>query len=247
MAEEPIADVHVPQGPTSLQGDETFSLLNFVGDRLREAIAAIPEHILDIEEKQLKDAVKPTQVDHSLRVSFWREYEKVVWTGAGKITSISVFAGICSNSYWYNKFLKNPRKVAWLVRPLQAYTREMESILHRGTERLWELMEIPIKVQGKFSARNAEILLKTIKQVEDRVKGMAVQRKESKTLRVNLSAKSPQAVEGNDAMEARIRQLEAELGEMPATPFVPAPVAALPPVPESIVLSAARVLAEVAT
>jgi hypothetical protein len=233
-----VFEGEVPAGPSSIRGDETFSLLNFVADAVREAVLRLPEEYLIMTENQLKKEAKPTRTDYALRVSFWREFDKIFWRdGKRKIVSLHVYAGICTDTYFYDRFLKNPRKVAWLVRPQQTYAKEMEAILARVTERLWEIVDIPIRDRkGNVSSRNADILLRAAQMIENRVKGMAIQRIEEKSLRLNVTAKpGPQTIETVEAMEAKIRVLEAELGPHEAANRVDVVIAdhpALPPARE---------------
>jgi hypothetical protein len=195
---------------------DPFSLVNMVSERLKELILLLPEELFLLSERDLKNRFRPTSTDYALRVSFWREFERAAVRGKGKIQCTAVFAGICSEAYFFNKFITNEAKLAWMVRPLQTYQREMEAILARGTERLWELIEIKIKDgKGKIDPKLADILLKTITVVENRVKGMAVQRTEQKSLNVNLGSgeKVSRALESMDDIEQRIKLLEVEVGE----------------------------------
>ncbi len=205
--------------------NDPYSLIAYCADAVAEAIMKIPEEMLDMPEHLLKRQATPTATDYALRVSFWREYEQTMTLGKPKITSLRVYVGICHERYFYGKFLGNPAKVAWMILPLQSYKKEMAAILHRGTERLWELIQMDIRLPAKkkgakrrVDARLAEILLKTIEKVENRVHGMAVQRQESKTLRVNVGGNhgSPRltaAIETEAQLMSRIRQLEGELSD----------------------------------
>lgn len=169
-------------------------------------------------EWEIKNKVKPTPTLYALRVSFWREFERVAWRGEKTVTPASVFGGICGETFFYNKVLKDQGLVAWMIRPVQGYQREMEAILHRCTERLWELIDLPIKnSKGQVDPRVAKIVLDVIGQVENRVKGMAIQRTEAKSLSVNVVTRSKlnAKMETVEALDQRIKQLEAELNETP--------------------------------
>lgn len=201
--------------PTSIRdGSDPKSLINMLTGKLRESVLMLKDELLLKSEGELRKAVRPTPTDHALRVSFWREFEKVMWRGTGNVQAKDVVGGICTEQYFYQKFMKDPRKVAWLVRPMQTYEKEMDAILHRCTERLWELVNIKIyNGKGKLDARAADVLLKAVTQVENRVKGMAVQRSEQRSLNVNVQTRS-KAVEGIETMSGldnRIKQLEAEV------------------------------------
>lgn len=169
--------------------ENPLGLLALTTGSLRAAIEAVPADMALMEERKLRERINPTPVDYSLRTSFWREYELAVRNRDSKIYAASIYAGICSDAYFYQKFLKDTDRVAWLLRPLQGYMKEIEAVLVRGTERLWELVEMDITTidkngDKKVDPRLASVMLEAIKMVENRAKGMAVQRSESKNLNV---------------------------------------------------------------
>lgn len=208
--------------------DRYQGLGSFVSEAVRTAISKVPLEYFELTEKELRGKAKPTPTDYALRVSFWREFEKVMLNGGqGVITNSKIFFGICHETQFYTRFLKLPAKVAWLVKPMQTYQKECEAVLARGTERLWELVELPIyNKKGLPDAKLAEIVLKTIKSIEDRVQGMAVQRQQR--VQVNVGAdSSPAALKGTesmDAIDARIKDLERQLklGGQPTRTDAPA-------------------------
>lgn len=222
----------VSERPYTIRDEsDSNSLIHYLSPKLKEAVLKLPDMFLEITENQLKRRCRPTPTDYSLRVSFWREFERAMWRGKGRITSAQIFAGICTDTYFYNYFLKNPSKLAWMIRPLQVYQKEMEAILHRCTERLWDLVNIEITNPRtkKVDPKLADIVLKTVTQVENRVHGMAVQRTEQKSMNVNVvtRSKANQNIETMDELDARINAIEAEIkeegGKLPAEdkPCVP--------------------------
>lgn len=207
----------VPERPYSIRDmDDHFSLINFLSDALKKSVLELPEEFLIMSETELKEKAHPTSTDYALRVSFWREFDKAMWKGTGKIVSASIYGGICSEQYFYKAFIRTEAKFAWMIRPMQQYQKEMEAILYRCTERLWELIEIPLKdSKGKMDPKRAEVLLKVVAQVENRVKGMAVQRSEARSLNVNVVTRSKpsQGIETMSSLDERIKQLQAEVDE----------------------------------
>lgn len=205
----------IPDRPYSVRDpDDSFSLINFLSDRLKDAVMALPEEMLLMTEAELKREATPTPTDYSLRVSFWREFERAMWKGSGKIVCAQIFVGICSDTYFYRNFITKPAKFAWMIRPMQVYKKEMEAILYRCTERLWELIEAPIQGKnGKIDPKMAEILLKTITSVENRVKGMAVQRSEQKNVNVNVvtRTKATQDIDTMASLDERIKELQKQM------------------------------------
>ncbi len=190
---------------------EQYSVINLVHGKLREAMLAVPQKFYDFTEGELRNMVKPTQVDYSLRVSFWREFEKCIQMRRGVLKAPEVYGGICTETYFYQRFLRNQKKVAWMCRPVQAYRKEMEAILARGTQRLWELVEMDIKdSDGTVNTKRGELLLKAIQEVANRTKGMATQKiqQESKTLRVNVNQPAKAQQESLEQMRQRLARLK---------------------------------------
>jgi hypothetical protein len=189
-----------------------FALVNMVSGKLRDAIMRVPLELRVMNEAELKSAVefKPTRADYALRTSFWREFDKAAALGRDRIVTSHIFAGIVTEPYFYQHFLEQPHRVAWLVLPQQTYSKEMEAILARGTERLWELMEMDVTdAKGKVDSRKAEVLLKVISEVKNRVKGMAVQRVNKQSVNLNLPAGNRAVpVQSMEELKKRLAELE---------------------------------------
>lgn len=183
-----------------------------VAKEIMDGLAAIPHQLVDLSEAELKAQCRPSSIDYALKTSFWREYAKCEQSG-GTFNARDVYGGITSVGYWRNHVLKNHFKLAWITRPAQVYEREVEALLYRGTERLWELMDMDIMNDDGFvDTRRGALLLETIKMVEQRAKGLAVQRVQA--LNVNVDANKPKKIEAVD-IDARIRELEAQLRSLP--------------------------------
>lgn len=195
---------------TKFADDHFYTL---VSKEFSDAIEGISPAVCELSEIELKSMVKPTPIDYALKTSFWREFQKVDASG-GVVTSRDVYGGISTPVYFRNHVLKNQFKLAWLCRPTQIYEKEVEALLTRGTERLWEIMEMDIyDDHGRVDVRRGSLVLETIKMVEQRAKGLAVQRVQSVNL--NIEQKSKPLVVGNDDIDKRIAELESELKRLP--------------------------------
>lgn len=202
-----IQQGYVPKPIVVFDESEAFSVVNMVTDKVAEAIKAVPEEWHAMSERELRAKVTITHTDNALRVSFWREYERAVGEGKNHIASRWIFSGICTEQYFY-KFLKNPKKVAWLVRPIQSYQKHMEVILNRGVERLEEMVEMDIRDKdGGISVRKAELLLKVVTEVGNRVKGLAVQKiqKDERRIVGHVDARTPRSLP-KEISEAQLRE-----------------------------------------
>ncbi len=212
-----------PSMPDALDDSSPYSLVRMVSPALRQAMLELPEDLDDLGEGELRQLVQPTTTDYSLRASFWREYEKQVRLGRERIQNVDVFGGICSAAY-FTRLIGTPNKVAWLIRPMQTYKREMEAILTRGNQRLWELINMDLcDPDGRINVRRGELFLKAYQEVGNRVKGMAVQRvKEDRRslsahVRVTRSEDSPRQVPRQSLGELRSRLKELEVSRVKPT------------------------------
>jgi hypothetical protein len=217
QSDEAVSFTKVVKRPTSTKDkSDPSSLYNILNNHLQKHMDLVTEDLLMISEADLKSRVKPTPTDYALRVSFWREFERIMARGTGKVIPSGIYGGICSEAYFNQKFIRNIEKFAWMVRPMQTYEREIEAILYRGTQRLWELIDINIykdPERTKVDPKLAEVLLKTIQQVENRAKGMAVQRSEQKSMNVNVNTDKPAIRVSNEAasIDKRLAELQNEL------------------------------------
>lgn len=203
-----------------LDKDNPFGVFSLLKGSMRQAIADLPDGMELLSERELRKQMKPTPTDYAIRTAFWRSYEETVSKEKTHMPTFMVFRGICSENYFYNKFLKDPWKVAWMVKPVQSYLREIESILLKGTERLWEIMEMDIMSVDKMTGREmvdskrAAVLLEAIKMVENRAKGLAVQRSESFIAQANIVSKPVGEVD-TVALEDRLKELTEKVHGVP--------------------------------
>lgn len=200
-----------PEELSQVKDSYSLDVMAMVEDRMATAIGMIPEAYISMTDKELFKTCNPSPIDYALRTAFWREYDRHYLNGSvGRIKTTDFCAGVCTPSYFYS-LIKRPATLLWIIKPKQTYHREMESILSRGIERLWEIIEIPIYDENqKVDHRLASIVLAAIKQVEDRVQGMAVQRTQSVIQNIN----TPQpALTGKsmDDLNKKIHELESAI------------------------------------
>ena len=193
--------------------DETF--LGHLSKDYLPFIEAIPEAIAELSETELKSLVRPKPMDYALKTSFWREYNKAEACG-GVISFRDVYGGISTPNYFKSHILSNNYRLAWLCRPTQIYEKEVEALLNRGTERLWELMEMDMyKDDGTLDVKKGYLVLDVIKMVEQRAKGLAVQRVQSVNVNLEGGRSVQQIPSTAEEIDQRIKELETELVKLP--------------------------------
>lgn len=227
--QEDATQVMPLDGPENIYDEnDEYSVVNLVSDRLAQAIKAVPPELFDLTEGELKSKVQPTQTEFQLRVSFWREFEHIFTKGRKKITTREVFGGICTEGHFY-RILSNPEKVAWLVKPLEAYDKQIEAIQHRMLDRLWRLSEMELEdSKGKLSPKRVDIFLKVFDRVNARKRAMVVKHmpapRGQKQLPPAPSPAPKQVVPSSIAsIKSRISELEAMKVATPVPPSEPSP------------------------
>jgi hypothetical protein len=204
-----------------LNPHQESSLLNVAPLKVVPLIMRVRESLPELavaSEDWLRKYLKPDERDERLRLSFWDEYN-IVTAGTYKrrMRLESILSGICNNNTWEKVYACNDKKLLWVLTPPKSYVQSMNYILHLGTERLSEIMSLPIKDEdGNVDHKAASLILKAFEMVDMRVKGGIIQKMqvEQKNLNVHVSAPSDlEAIRGIDdisKLEALSNKLEIE-------------------------------------
>ena len=204
-----------------LNPHQESSLLNVAPLKVVPLIMRVRESLPEIavaSEDWLRKYLKPDERDERLRLSFWDEYNLVTaGTYKRRMRLESILSGICNNNTWEKIYACNDKKLLWVLTPPKSYVQSMNYILHLGTERLSEIMSLPIKdEEGNVDHKAASLILKAFEMVDMRVKGGIIQKMqvEQKNLNVHVSAPSDlEAIRGIDdisKLEALSNKLEIE-------------------------------------
>lgn len=207
--------------------DNPLSLVNMLppamAASLDELLFTNPEYFeLDEQElyKYLKNENKqPTPTDNRLRLQFWYEYDQASRTGR-KITAAGIANGIVTKEYFTNRIIKSPSKLAWIMCPPTGYMVKANEALEFGLEQLRSILDLPETINGKPDYKLAEIKMKIVTLLDQRVRGAIVQKIESKEIRMNMNVSQRDVKKLAESMTAeemdvRIKKLQQEMGEQP--------------------------------
>lgn len=90
--------------------------------------------------KSLKEVGKPPNItDNVLRTKFWIEYQGAIMEGKS-IRPKQVFAGVCTEAYFYDLLKKRPEKVAWIMVPPINYQVQLDEALEFSTSKIREVL-----------------------------------------------------------------------------------------------------------
>ena len=181
---------------------------------------------LKLNEEELRSRFNVTVLDYELKQAFWREMA-LAQKQDRKMSDSNIFKGRCSSAYFYNKFMPDSSRLAWVMHPVSSYEEKIESILDSTVKRYNEILKMDITTQKKrfvedsdgkvkreyytdVDPKKALVLLAAIKNIEDRVKGATLQKQ------LQIRTTEPSKFEGlaeinMAAVDERIKELEARI------------------------------------
>lgn len=191
------------------------AVVNLVPNRVREAIESVVQdypQYLEASEVNLYEILKPTELDDRLRLSFWKEYNRAQDNGIG-MKMANVYSPIMSMENFYHKVLKNPDRVAWMIKPPEEYMISLEASLNHGKNNLDKIMKMNLfDEQGNLKKNEASIFLKAYELLDNRVKGAVIQRIEQKTASLHVHQKVDQEELRKELDELRDKQAALDVG-----------------------------------
>jgi hypothetical protein len=175
--------------------DDSRSVLRLAPDTIRRRMAEMPDDVREMTEPELRKIISPTPQDRQIRLAFWNEYNRVQERYLPKMETIPIIQGIVSEDFFYNKYLSNPHRVAWVLQPPSSYTVRLQDMLHFGMEQLLETLAVPHIVGGKVNTKLLELKLKITAMADMRLNGAVTQKLqiEQKSMNYNVHARNTAA------------------------------------------------------
>lgn len=207
-----------PAGPQDIAVsdlDNPRSVINLVSPVVREAMKRVPEEFLSLNDKELENLSPQkafTVTDRRLRTAFWIEYGRAQ-DSMSSMNMAGIYGGICSRPYFYTNIMQDKVRLAYLLTPPQDYKVAMEEALSYGVDKIREILEMPLYDQntGRPDPKIADVILKAVALIDQRVKGAVVQRHQVHQLNQNVGAPKAQAPGGEAQTMAEIDRKLAEL------------------------------------
>jgi hypothetical protein len=189
------------------------SVLNLVtpviADSILQASRAKPELFL-MDEQTLRKVLSCndiTPTDSRLRMKFWNEYERAQSDG-NSMGVAYIISGVCTKPYFYDRYLRSPVKVAWMMCPPANYIVMAEEALSFGLSRMRDILEMDdTDAKGKPNVKLLELKVKITAMLDARVKGSVIQQ----SVQVQYDAghiKQAIGLETMEELDKRIKQLE---------------------------------------
>ncbi len=192
-----------------------------------KSLRSVTPEIMALGVDELKLHGKLTLTDEQLRIRLQSGFTSALKRGRN-LRDGDIFRGVCTATYYYHGFLKDPYKVAYALQPIVQYENKMEALLESAISRYKDLINMDItspkiitvldengkKVSKQvvdIDPKKAMVLLNVIKSVEERVKGSVLQKN------LNITAAEPKTEDGESAsldvsmVDKRIAELEHKL------------------------------------
>lgn len=202
------------------------SVVNLLPPKVREKVLKFneshPEYFNKPEDqlyKLLKDnCALPNQVEDTLRMKFWVEYERAQSLGLRAMNMSNISNGVVTYKYFFDLYMNLATRVAWLMCPPINYVSSMDEILHN----CWRTFSDAARMEFDPKDPDFKVLdykLKIFREVDARRNGVQVQRietkSESKILVGHVNATNEQDLE-RILREAKKRESELDGAIKPA-------------------------------
>jgi len=184
--------------------DDSRSVIRLAPEVIQRRMAEIPDDIRKMSEGELKKRIKPTPTDNQIRISFWLEYDRVQSRMLPQMETTMIIRGILSEDHFYDPYLKNYDRLAWVLIPPKSYTVKLSEMLETGLEQLRESLEIPHIENGKVNTKLLELKLKITAMMDLRMNGAIAQKVqiEQKNMNMNLAIRGSSA-DVSDLLESK--------------------------------------------
>jgi hypothetical protein len=160
-------------------------------------VALVYSELLLSEEARILAFCKPDERDQRLRLTFWDEYG-LACAQKRLMRYQAVMWGNIGPEVWDQVYMKDRKKILFMITQPSSYSSSMRRILDIGVKRLHEIMELPILLKnGSPDNKAIAQILKAFQLVDSRVKGSVVQRMQvdQRTLNINADASPKQAAQ----------------------------------------------------
>lgn len=181
--------------------------------KFREALEGIKPEILEMTIDELEETRNFSDIDYLLRKNLWKQVDLAIKSGFEELTTVSIYGSICSQQA-FDKVIKNPHRLAWLLMHPQEDIDQMRSLLSMGISRLRkDFMTMPM------NERTAGHFLKAIDLLMNRVHGPVAQKIEAKHAHLNMNKPIATQLDTPHDVIARLDELKEKLLPKEVTPI----------------------------
>jgi len=200
-----------------------YDLTRNVPSTFKERYDEILPEIKDLSEQELETHFKPKLELYQIKNNLWKEIEEKHLDPNKKVTLSSISLNICTLTT-LTKYINNPYILAWFMTPMANYDIASKAVLAKAVKRYDDLINMDITTVRRYKdsdgevqtvtivdSKKAEVLLKTIQNIENRVLGTAVQKNINLTSDLDKVNDDVKIEFDMDKVNDRIKELEEKL------------------------------------
>lgn len=173
----------------------------------RAVAESLPPELVEMSIEELQAIRKPTEVDYFMKKNLWKQAELAQKGAISTITAASVFKGVCTETNFLTRVIKNQARIAWLLSPPQ---EDLDRATFGFQVGLTNLIKF---VSKEPTAETAGAFLKAMEMLWNRVHGPVaqIQKIDKRSAHVNLNKPmAPSPVEGAGS---RLEELKSKILE----------------------------------
>jgi len=167
------------------------------GEKIVKNILAVPEYVREMDLGELEEGFNPSYNLYQLKLVFWKKFYEA---SQRKLTFElnDVIRESRVTPYLFNKTLKDPIALWWLLSPTADYEDQMEALLYKALKAESDILGMKTTKYSRdgdpIGEDAALVRLKQaqIKDIKDRVVGPVSSKIESKS--VNVHSNSPRSL-----------------------------------------------------
>lgn len=193
--------------------------LSVLTDKLRSRYNEVPKEYLEMSDEEIEKEFAFTKTDRMIRICLWKEIARAQEFSLPKINITKMLKGVCSAPTFFQHLLQNDIRVAYYLRPPQAYESQVGELIDIGVKKLREAFDAKLVYSnGHLDARAAKTLLDILAYFEDRTKG-AIEQKikmENKNSNVTVNITTPSMGE----LDKKLNELRNKLADYASVDLV---------------------------
>lgn len=173
-------------GPQEFDADA----VRFFEGKMKDALLGLSDELKHLPEQELHDRVNPSEVDWALRQKFHDAIDEARKLGKDRVHLTQIYVGICSKPTFFETYIPNPVKIAFMSRPVIEHTAYYNAIHRECMDKLLRIVKT-LPSDSKYLPQ----ILRVMETAGNRVYGPVIQRMQiqSKNVNVELTGKDAAA------------------------------------------------------
>lgn len=166
----------------ALEVSDPRSIVNLLTPKIREKLLEVPGELFQLSEAMLlkwfrRHDIELTAVDHRLRIKLWDEYHLTQDEQRSAMNLRAIFHGVCSKQFFYQIYLNEPRRLAWLLCQPPEYEVEVKRLHEKASKEMEKILAIDhFNHKGEPNSGLIAKKIQLYKILDDRMKGAVLQK-----------------------------------------------------------------------